>query len=155
MQNGMGGMAEIRHLVSPLIGYELTLGFNNEKETIKATTGCTYFCNESEFTDTQNDLLWSVDWVFSKQFGRVRPFGVAGIGWYYGIPGNTTHGVNNPTRTMLVGGGGLDYSITDRWGVRGQFRGNFFTAPDPSTRFPSSGARVHMYQPMGGIFYVF
>jgi len=155
-KNGSGGMFEARYLLKPLVGFEFSMGFNNETETIAPTaTNCGFVCNEKPFTDTSTDLIWSLDWVFSKQFGRVRPFAMVGPGWYYAIPGNSIYGLNNPLRTTLNAGGGVDYFVTQHLGVRGEFRGNFYTAPDLSTIFPSSGARTHMYQPAGGIFYAF
>ncbi|MFP5278012.1 MAG: outer membrane protein [Acidobacteriota bacterium] len=154
-QDGTGGMFEVRHLIKPLVGFELSYGVNTENQTITATkTGCGYFCGQS-FTDSVIDNFISVDWVFSKQFGRLRPFALAGLGWYIAIPGNSIYGVNDVVRTSLVAGGGVDYSLTNHWGVRGQFRGNFFTAPDLSTNLPSSGAHTQMFQPAGGFFYEF
>ena len=155
-KNGMGGMFEVRHLINPLVGFELSYGFNTASQTIEpAPTNCGYVCNLQPFTDTEKDNVITLDWVFSKQFGRARPFALAGLGWYLAVAGNSIYGVNNVVRPEFVAGGGLDYFLTQHWGVRGQFRGNFFTAPDLSTLYPSSGARTQMYQPSGGFFYAF
>lgn len=155
-KDGMGGMMEVRHLVNPLVGFELSYGFNTETQTIApAATNCGYVCNLQPVKDTAKDNLITLDWVFSKQFGRLRPFALGGLGWYIAVAGNSIYGVNNVVRPTFVAGGGVDYSLTDHWGIRAQFRDNFFTAPDLSTLYPSSGARTQMYQPAGGIFYAF
>lgn len=52
-------------------------------------------------------------------------------------------------------GGGLDYSLSHHFGLRAQFRGNIYHAPNLSVMYNSTGKFTHMNKPMGGVFYRF
>ena len=154
--NSIGGMVELRHLVKPLVGYEFTFSFNPADEGFAPTaTNCGYSCNTPPQKLNSKASLIGLDWVFSERFGRLRPFAVAGLGLNINIPGNSVYGVNNAARPTYIFGGGLDFAMSSRLGVRLQYRRNIFTSPDLSTMFPGQGVYTHMDQPMGGLFYTF
>lgn len=154
--NSLGGMLELRHLVKPLVGYEFTLGLNPADEGYAPdATNCGYSCNTPPQTLSAIANTIGLDWVVSDRFGRLRPFAVGGLGFIFDITSNSSYGVNNVARFMYTFGGGADFAMSSRLGVRLQFRRNIYTAPDLSTLFPGQGVHTHMDQPMGGLFYSF
>jgi hypothetical protein len=154
--NSIGGMAELRHLVKPLVGYEFTFGFNPADEGYAPTaTNCGYSCNTPPQKLSSKANTIGLDWVISDRFGRVRPFAIAGLGFIFDIPGNSIYGVNNVARPTYIFGGGVDFAMSSHLGVRLQFRRNIYTSPDLSTLFPGQGVYTHLDQPMGGLFYRF
>ena len=153
--NSLGGMVEVRHLVSPLIGFEVTYSFNQADESFAPTSCTPTSCYPGKQSLTSKASIVGLVWVFSKQFGRLRPFAVGGLGFFIDYPGVTLYANNDVVRPTYIYGGGVDLALTSRIGVRAQFRGNIYTAPDLSNLYPALGTFTHTYQPMGGIFYRF
>jgi opacity protein-like surface antigen len=165
-----GGMLEIRHIHSPLIGYEVTYGYNREDETVaaEAAPACETYdtCSTPTQKMTASTSLVGLDWVFSKKFGNLRPFATAGLGFFIDEPTSpriqqtpTTsvpgYGVNDTVRISYLYGGGVDWSITRHLGIRGQYRGVVYRVPNISMLFPAQGLFTQTSEPMGGIFYRF
>lgn len=152
--NSGGGMFELRHIHSPFIGYELTYGYNREDETI-GQAGCGSNCTLPTQKLTTSASLLGLDWVVSKKMGNLRPFLAGGMGFFIDEPGNSTYAVIDVVRPAYLYGGGVDFSFTAHLGLRAQFRGSFYKAPNLSTLFPAQGVFTETEEPMGGIFYRF
>lgn len=169
--NAYGGMLEIRHIQSSLVGYELTYGFNSNNQTIAPVPApnCGLICNTPSQTLSSDNSLVGLDWVFSKKYGNLRPFATGGLGFQIFEPtapritvttGTTTttvpgYGINDTVRMAYLYGAGVDYSITNHLGVRAQFRGELYKAPNLSVLFPAQGVYTTTNSPMGGVFYRF
>jgi opacity protein-like surface antigen len=157
--NAEGGMAEARYLMNPLAGFEMSYSYNRANQTIEpnGTTypECGYTCANpvTKLNATANEI--SLDWVPSVKVGSVRPFAVGGIGFFITSPGNSTYEVNTVVRPVYVVGGGLDFSLVKHFGIRVQYRENFYKAPDLSALYPSTGVFTGSSEPMGGLFYRF
>lgn len=155
--NADGVMLEIRHIQSPLVGYELTYGYNAGNQTIAAepAPNCGLFCNTPPQKLTASTSLVGLDWVFSKKFGNLRPFATGGLGFFIDEPGNSTYGINDTVRLSYLYGGGVDFAFSSHFGVRAQYRGVVYKVPNLSMLFPAQGLYTQTSEPMGGVFYRF
>ncbi len=98
------------------------------------------------------------------RWGNFRPFLMAGAGVlrYNPVPAGTTINLiltALPTieqnRATFVYGGGLDYHITRRWGVRLQYRGLLHKVPDFGVNNLFTGATGNLSEPTLGVVYRF
>jgi hypothetical protein len=55
-------------------------------------------------------------------------------------------------KPVFVYGAGLDWGLIPHLGVRLQYRGNLYKAPELTTVFTSSGAFVHTAEPVIGVY---
>lgn len=98
------------------------------------------------------------------RWNRIRPFGLAGGGvlrFYPEYTGTTVNGVVvnlptvNQTRPTFVFGGGIDYRVTRRWGVRLQYRGFLHQVPDFKLNQLFTGATGLLSMPTLGVTFRF
>lgn len=154
--NSPGGMVEFRHIQSPLIGYELTYGFNKVDENIApAAPLCGFVCSTPAQKLSTSTSLVGLDWILSKRFGNLRPFFAGGAGFFIDEPDRSAYGVNDIVRLAWLYGGGVDFSISTHLGVRAQYRALTYKVPNISTLFPAPGVFTTTSEPMGGVFYRF
>jgi opacity protein-like surface antigen len=155
--NAVGGMFELRHIQRPLIGYEVTFSYNNADAKLAPTPAptCGFMCNNPPQSLSSKGYLVGLDWVFSKKYGRLRPFALGGLGFFIDEPSNTVYPINDVVRITWTYGGGVDFSLSDHFGLRAQYRGNIYSAPNLSVMYSSTGKLTHMNEPMGGVFYTF
>lgn len=166
--NSPGGMFEVRHIQSPFIGYEITYSYNPADETIAPTAapGCGISCSTPPQRLPSKGSTVGLDWIVSKKFGALRPFAAGGMGFFIDEPAYSvdvgqvatrtdTNPVNDVIRPAWLYGGGVDFAISQHLGVRAQFRGMLYKAPNLSTMFPAQGVYTTTYMPMGGVFYTF
>jgi hypothetical protein len=141
--NQAGGIVELRHIASPLVGYEITYSFNRANESYN-------------FTSVKaNAHEGSADWVISVPVLNLRPFVLAGIGGLYFRPDGAQPGTSAEVTLVYVYGGGVDWTIIPHFGLRGQYRGNLYHAPDLLRAASSTRAFAHTAEPMVGIFFRF
>jgi hypothetical protein len=154
--NGMGGLAEVRHIVKPLVGYELAVAFNLADQAYAPKAGaCALACQTPAVSLTGNATEVSLDYVVSHKVGHLRPFVVGGLGVFIAVPGSTPLGNNTSIRGAYIVGGGVDLAISSRIGVRAQVRDTFYKAPNTSSIYPATGAFTESLEPMGGVYYRF
>lgn len=155
--NSAGGMFELRHIHSPFIGYEITYSYNPADQTIgpAPAPACGVYCNLKAQDMKSKGSLVGLDWVVSKKYGRLRPFLTGGLGFFIDEPAGTTYPVNDVVRPSYLYGGGVDFAFTDHLGLRAQYRGAVYKAPNLTTLFPAQGVFTQTSKPMGGIYYAF
>lgn len=154
--NAMGGMFELRQIRSSLIGYEFTYSFNPADQSFKPQVGnCGYRCTTAPLTITAGANIIGLDWVFSKQYGALRPFAVGGLGITATVPGSNAYAANNTVRPTYIFGGGVDFSLGEHLGVRAQVRDNIARAPALSIYYSPTGVYTSTIQPLGGVYYRF
>ncbi len=56
---------------------------------------------------------------------------------------------------VYVYGAGLDFRLVPHLGLRFQYRGNVYKAPEITTAFGSNGAFTHTAEPMIGAYFKF
>jgi hypothetical protein len=152
--NAAGGMIEGRYILKPLVGFELTYGYNPANQTFSPKTGnCGYTCANPTTALTAKASEVAFDWVFSKKFGNIRPFAVAGLGFFITSPARSKYEVNTVVRGTFIGGGGVDVGLTRHFGIRGQVRDNIYKAPNLSAFYPATGVYTYTLEPMAGIYF--
>jgi hypothetical protein len=152
--NSAGGMIEVRHIVNPIFGYEGTYSFNRGNQTY---TSCPSLFNPlcEKIPVLANAHEVSGDWVASLKVSNLRPFALAGVGFLFDVPASGQTGSTISSKPLFVYGAGLDWGILPHLGIRGQFRGNVYRAPDLTTAIGSTGAFMHTSEPMIGAYFRF
>jgi len=152
--NAAGGMIEARYIDRPLVGFELTFGYNPANQTLSPkTSDCGFACSNPVTPLKAKASEVGLDWVFSKKFGAIRPFAVGGMGFFITAAGKSTYEVNTVVRPAFIGGGGVDWNFLPHFGIRAQFRDNVYKAPNLSAFYPADGAYTQTMEPMGGIYF--
>ncbi len=139
--NAAGFLLELRHISNPLVGYELNYSWNradqnyNNLQSIKA--------NAHEV---------GADWVVSFPVLMLKPFVLAGGGLIFFRPNSDQPGSRSETKPVFVYGAGVDWTVIPHLGLRFQYRGNLYHAPDLTHAFSSTGAFTHTAEPMLGAY---
>lgn len=156
--NALGGMAEVRHFSSPLLGYEATYSYFRANQAY-SQEGAPGSCPSGKCISlpagvSANAHEITGDWLPSLKMGTLRLFGVFGAGALMDVP---VGGMNSGTsvRVAYVYGAGVDWAISHHIGALAQFRGNLYKAPKLSTFYPSTGTVMQTAEPMLGIYYRF
>jgi len=163
--NSAGALLEVRHISNPFIGYEGTYSYNRANEVYTAApAACPVSlapCPTTFATVSANAHELTADWLASVKVSGFRPFALAGGGILFDVPAgsqsNSTTSESNTTSTstkpVFVYGAGLDWSLLPHLGLRVQFRGNLYKAPNLVNLFTSTGAFTHTSEPMIGVFF--
>lgn len=157
--NSAGGMFELRHISNPILGFEGTYSYNraNEHYTSNIAVTCVNGspCPPLSASVRANAHEVTVDWVPSVHVANIRPFGVLGVGALFNVPQNsgTSTGTKNSTQAVYVYGAGLDWGLVPHIGLRLQYRGNLYKAPDVTSLFTSADKFRHTAEPMIGIYF--
>lgn len=167
LTRGTGGMLEGRYMVKPLIGFGASFSYNHESINLApntATCAAFYDCGNRPASVSAKASELVFDWLPSVQYGRMRAFALAGLGFAITIAPynflqtsspNTIFETANSVRPVYVFGGGLDYNISTHFGARFQYRDNIYKAPAPFPVYPATKNFISSSQPMGGFFYRF
>jgi opacity protein-like surface antigen len=154
--NAAGGLLELRHIANPLIGYEATYSFNRANQSYSSVTPSS-FVRAGSVPANAHEVTG--DWVVSVKLANLRPFALAGGGVLFAVPSNgqvpTSAGsvlTSTSKQGVFVYGAGLDWGLLPHLGVRLQYRGNLYKAPNLTGLFTSTGAFTHTAEPMIGIF---
>jgi opacity protein-like surface antigen len=176
--NQAGGLFELRHTSNPIVGFEATYSFNRANQNyITRPGGCPAFgCSISRETVENNAHEVTADWVPSVHIANFRPFGVLGVGLLLDVPTNSTatvfttspcgaitcpgstttttstSGTNTSYKPVYVYGAGLDWGLIPHIGLRLQYRGNLYSAPNVTKIFSSTDTFTHTAEPMIGIY---
>lgn len=178
--NAAGGLIELRHIRNPLVGYEATYSWNRANQGIASNTspGAPVVCPASSCNTLSTAAISANaheitgDWVASIRLANLRPFALAGVGVLLDVPTGgsvttTSCGLLNPlcsmsttvaqtstsTKAVFVYGAGLDWGLLPHIGLRLQYRGNLYKAPELLNAFSSTGAFTHTAEPMIGIYF--
>lgn len=177
--NQAGGLIELRHIANPIFGFEATYSYNRADQTYHSVPiGCPASgCSISTETVRSNAHEVTADWVPSLGIGNFRPFGVLGIGAIFDVPEDsqatvvsttpcptsgcppsqvtTTSPTSTSTRAVYVYGAGLDWGLLPHLGLRFQYRGNLYQAPNVTKLFTSTNTFTHTAEPMIGAYFNF
>jgi len=156
--NAAGGLIELRHISNPLIGYEATYSFNRANQTYKATSfacpvGTLPPCTApTPASVSANAHEISGDWVASVHVANLRPFALAGVGLLFDVPAGSQASTQTETKPVFVYGAGLDWGLIPHLGLRLQYRGNLYKAPDLTKLYTSTGTFTNTAEPMIGAY---
>lgn len=153
--NAAGGMIGLRHIDNPLIGYEGTYSFNRANQVyaplVCPVVGITPGCGPPQPVSANAHEITG-DWVVSLKLADFRPFALAGAGLLFNQPSSGQANTTSSNKGVFVYGIGLDWGLLPHMGLRLQYRGNVYKAPDLSTVYGSSTAYVHTSEPMIGAY---
>jgi opacity protein-like surface antigen len=136
----------LRRYVSPLYGWEATYSYNSARQDYGGT-GYGYI-------SAQQHAL-TADYVVSlKMTPTIRPFALIGGGAILFVP-NTGPALATSVRGTVNYGVGVDVALLPHIGVRVQYRGLFYRAPDFEQPAYSTNSYTTTSEPMAGIYYKF
>lgn len=154
--NSPGGLVEVRDIFKPLVGVELSYGFNLMNTTFAPNgTNCGFYCNAPITKLDIKDNNIAGDYVASLKYGKLQPFAVAGVGFNITSAPASLYGVREVIRAAWNVGGGVDWGLTSHLGIRAQVRDYLIKAPNNSSQFPATGVTINNIEPMGGVYYRF
>lgn len=151
--NAAGGLVEVRHIDNPLVGFEGTYSFNRANQKYSPLETCGVACgNLTPATVSADAHEITGDWIASVGLANFRPFALAGGGVLFNQPSSGQNSTSSSTKPVFVYGAGLDWGLLPHIGLRLQYRGNLYKAPDLTTLYGSTGNFTHMSEPMIGIY---
>jgi len=157
--NAAGGLIEVRHIVNPIIGYEGTYSVNRANQTY---TSQNQACPVNALPPCPSSPVAAVsadahevtgNWVASLKIANLRPFALAGGGLLFNEPSGNQTNTTSSTKGVFDYGAGLDWGLLPHLGLRFQYRGNLYKAPDLTHLYTSTGAFTHTSEPMIGVYF--
>jgi len=155
--NAAGGLFEFRHISNPLVGYEVTYSFNraNQVYTYTGTTPAGSGPGPFLAAVSANAHEITGDWLLSAHAGKLRPFALVGVGLLLTQPVSGQSQTTSSNEPVYVYGAGLDWRLVPHLGLRFQYRGNVYKAPNITTAYGSNGGFTHTAEPMIGAYFKF
>jgi opacity protein-like surface antigen len=158
--NSAGGLIELRHISNPILGFEATYSYNRANQhysydgppTACPTTSCTSITPATVKADAHE---LTVDWIPSLHLGSFRPFGVLGVGLLLNVPQSGDNTTGTEHKPVYVYGAGLDWGLLPHLGLRFQYRGNLYKAPDLTSLYSSTDKFTRTAEPMIGAYFSF
>jgi opacity protein-like surface antigen len=154
--NAAGTLIEVRHIDNPLIGYEVTYSYNRANEVYRtnsfACPGALPCLPPTPAPVSANAHEVAADWVVSGRLVHLKPFALAGVGLLLDIPSGNQSFTNTEVKPVFVYGAGLDWALVPHLGLRFQYRGNLYEAPDLTKLYTSTSAFTHTAEPMIGAY---
>jgi opacity protein-like surface antigen len=155
--NQAGGLLQLRHTSNPILGFEATYSFNRANEAYSESAhACPVGivpCGPLPVSVPANAHEITADWIPSVHIANVRPFGILGAGLLLNVPAGNQAETSTSTKAVYVYGAGLDWGLIPHIGLRLQYRGNLYQAPDLSKLYTSTDAFAHTAEPMIGIYF--
>lgn len=154
--NSAGGMIEVRHISNPLVGYEATYSYNRDNQTYSpsvavGTCAVGVTCGVPAAVKANAHEV-TADWIASVHVANLRPFALAGVGVLFNQPTSGQTNTTSQTKPVFVYGAGLDWGVFPHIGLRFQYRGNLYKAPDLTRLYTSTNAFTHTSEPMIGAY---
>jgi opacity protein-like surface antigen len=154
--NSAGGLVELRHISNPLIGWEATYSYNRANQVYTTACGANVTCvPTTSAAVSANAHEITGDWVASVHVANVRPFALLGIGLLLNEPSSGQSNTTSSDTAVYVYGAGLDWGLLPHLGLRFQYRGNLYKAPDVSRLYTSTNAFAHTAEPVLGAYFRF
>jgi opacity protein-like surface antigen len=154
--NSAGGIFELRHISNPLLGWEATYSYNRANQVFSPECGADVTCAPTSRAAVSADAHEITgDWVPSIHISNLRPFGLLGIGVLLNEPSGGQSNTTSSDKVVYVYGAGLDWGLVPHIGLRLQYRGNLYQAPDVTRLYTSTGAFTHTAEPMIGAYFKF
>ena len=151
--NSAGAMLELRHISNPLVGYDITYSYNRDNQSYFSPIPCAACDPWVAVSANAHELTG--DWVVSVKLANLRPFGLGGVGLLLNEPVSGQSNTQSSTKAVFVYGAGVDWGLLPHLGLRLQYRGNLYKAPDLTKVYTSTGAFTHSAEPMIGAYFRF
>jgi hypothetical protein len=151
-----GLLLELRHISSPLSGYELSYAYNRANQTYKQDCATVSNCTSSSpAAVSANAHQISGAWLASVHIVNIRPFVLAGLGLQFNNPAagqSKTAGASKPVVFYGLGG---DWGLGRRAGLRFQYRKNVYKAPGLTSLYSSTGSFTSTTEIAAGYYFRF
>jgi len=113
-------------------------------------------CSEPTASVSANANELALNWVVSAPILGFRIFALAGGGFESFNPtGSNGVSTQSQTKGLYDYGAGVDWTVLPHLGLRFQYRGNVYKAPDLATAFSSTDKFTHDAEPMIGAYFNF
>lgn len=156
--NAMGGMLEVRHIHSPMIGFEATYSLNRANQRYDS-----FFFpvspgpvnGESSISAFSHEIAG--DWVFTDSLTKsksVQIFTLVGAGIQITVPSGSSNNTQSSSTAAYIYGAGVDWQKFQHYGLRVQYRGDIHKAPQIDSGFPFHSF-IHTAEPMVGVYFRF
>ena len=149
--NQAGGMLELRHISSPLMGFGVSYSYNRANQSYFSPIPCTPNCDPWVAVSANAHEL-AGDYLVSVKLANIRPFVDGGAGLLFNQPTGSQSNTQSSTKPVFVYGAGLDWGLLPHIGLRLQYRGNLYKAPDLTKFYTSTGEFTHSAEPMIGAY---
>ncbi|MGB9032080.1 MAG: outer membrane beta-barrel protein [Acidobacteriaceae bacterium] len=154
--NQAGGLFQLRHTSNPILGFEATYSFNRANQAYSQSAhACPVGvvpCGPLPVSVPANAHEVTADWIPSVHIANLRPFGILGAGVLLNVPDGGQVATTTSAKAVYVYGAGLDWGLIPHLGLRLQYRGNLYKAPDLSKLYTSTDAFTHTAEPMVGLY---
>lgn len=150
--NSAGGIIELRHISNPLVGYEATYSYNRDNQRYSSACVGTTCLSTPSVDVSANAHEVTGDWLVSVHVANLRPFALGGVGLLFNQPTSGQSNTNSETKPVFVYGAGLDWGLFPHIGLRFQYRGNLYKAPDLTKLYTSTDMFTHTAEPMIGAY---
>ncbi len=97
----------------------------------------------------------TADWIVSVHVANLRPFALAGVGVLLNVPAGSPSNTSTSTKPVYVYGAGLDWGLLPHLGLRFQYRGNLYKAPDLTALYTSTDRFTQTAERMIGAYFRF
>ena len=154
--NAAGALFEVRHISNPLVGFEGTYSINRANQVYRFANPvpCNPVgCQPAAVSANAHEVTG--DWVASVKISNLRPFGLAGVGLLFNEPSGGQANTQSQTKPVFIYGAGLDWGVLPHLGLRFQYRGNVYRAPNLTKLFSSVNSFTHTSEPMIGAYFRF
>jgi opacity protein-like surface antigen len=152
--NSAGAMLELRHISHPLMGFDVTYSYNRDNQSYFSPVPCNPSCDPWVAVSANAHELTG-DYVISFHVSNLRPFALGGVGLLLNEPASGQSNTTSSTKPVFVYGAGIDWGLLPHLGLRLQYRGNVYKAPDLTKVYTSTGAFTHSAEPMLGAYFRF
>ena len=158
--NQAGVLFELRHISNPLVGYEVTYSYNRANQTYSSLLGpnpglCPGSGCPAPVSVPANAHEVTADWLVSFGVANLKPFLLGGGGLLLNVPASSGGSTSTSTQGVFVYGGGLDWGLLPHLGLRLQYRGNLYKAPDLTKLYTSTNRFTQTAEPMIGAYFRF
>jgi outer membrane immunogenic protein len=143
-----------------LVGYSYQLnnwaGVEGNYGYTRNTQNYLTFSGNSGVRADMHEVTGSFVFHIPARIAHVRPYALAGGGVLIFDPvDNFQAGIDRQTRGTFVYGGGVNYDVTRNFGVRAEYRGLVYKAPDFNLSNLNLDKFTHLAQPSVGFYFRF
>lgn len=164
--NSAGFMIELRHISSPLFGYDVAYSFRGADQLYEYIGPIPAVCSPTECPAggappnsqpvNADAHALTLNWVVSLPISNFRVFALAGGGFEKFNPSGSQAGSTQAqTKGLFDYGAGVDWTLLPHLGLRFQYRGDVYKAPQLATAFESTDKFTQNSEPMLGAFFRF
>ena len=159
--NQAGYMVELRHISNPLEGFDVSYSYNRANQSyappfISCPAGSGTCPPPTPQAVHANAHTLTLNYVVSLPILDFRVFALGGGGFRHFSPSNNPSvSTQSQTKGLFDYGAGVDWTLLPHIGLRFQYRGYVYKAPQLETAFSSPDKFIQSAEPMIGAYFNF